>query len=71
MKGVDYLSRSQDYCKAKEKQKSRYTINNVSIKDLSKIIREFLRLPYKGYVRKSPKHEPTDSYFYLARQLAK
>ena len=26
---------------------------------------------YKGYVRKRPKHEPIDSYFYLARQLAK
>ena len=28
-------------------------------------------MPYKGYVRKRPKHETTDSYFYLARQLAK
>ena len=27
--------------------------------------------PYKGYVRKWPKHEPTDSDFYLSRQLAK
>ena len=37
----------------------------------SKIIKEFENLPYKGYVRKSPKHETTESYFYLARQLAK
>ena len=36
-------------------------INNVSIKDLSKIIKEFEKLPYKGYVRKRPKHETTDS----------
>ena len=38
---------------------------------LSKIIKEFEKLPYKGYVRKSPNHEPTYSYFYLARQIAK
>ena len=41
------------------------------MKDLSKIIMEFENLPYKDYVRKRPKHEPTNSYFYLARQLAK
>ena len=27
-------------------------------------------LPYNIYERISPKHEPTDCYFYLARQLA-
>ena len=26
---------------------------------------------YKSYDKKRPKHEPTESYFYLARQLAK
>ena len=41
------------------------------MKDLSKIIREFENLLYKSYERRRPKHEPTDSYFYLARQLAK
>ena len=41
------------------------------MKDLSKIIREFEKLPYKSYERRRPKHDPTDSYFYLARQLAK
>ena len=50
---------------------SRCVLTNVSMKDISKIIRDFLKLPYQGYVRKRPKHEPTDSYFYLARQLAK
>ena len=35
------------------------------------IIREFERLPYEIYVNKRPKHEPTDSYIYLARQLEK
>ena len=52
-------------------KKSRYTITNVSLKDNSKIIKEFEKLPYKGYMRKRPKHEPDDSYFYLAIQIAK
>ena len=37
----------------------------------TKIIKEFEQLPYNGYVRKRPKLEPTDSYFYIARQLDK
>ena len=41
------------------------------MKDLSKITREFEKLTYKMYERKRHKHDPTDSYFYLARQLAK
>ena len=52
-------------------QKTRYAIGNVSKKDLSKIIREFEKLPYESYERKRPKHEPTDSYFYPSRQLVK
>ena len=52
-------------------KKASYSIRNVSKKDLSKIIREFEKLPYESYEKKRPKHEPTDSYFYLARQLAK
>ena len=63
------------YFKAKVRphkcKKSRYAISNVSEKDLSKIIRELEKLPYEIYKKKSPKHEPTDSYFYLTRQLAK
>ena len=39
--------------------------------EISKIIKEFEKLPYKGYVWKSPKHEHTDSYFYLAIQISK
>ena len=38
-----------------------YAINNVSMKDPSKIIKEFGKLPNKGYVRKRPKNEPTGS----------
>ena len=40
------------------------------MKDESKIIREFDKLPYKSYKRRTPKHDPTDSYFYLAMHLA-
>ena len=47
--------------KAKEIQKARYAIGNVSMKDLSKTIREFEKSPYKSYERKRPKHDPTDS----------
>ena len=28
-------------------------------------------MPYKSYEKKRPKREPINSYFYLARQLAK
>ena len=52
-------------------KKARYAINNVSMKDLSRITKYFENLPHKGYVWKSTKHEPTGSYFYLARQIAK
>ena len=41
------------------------------MKYLSNIIREFEKLTYKNYERRGPKHEPTDSYFYLERHLAK
>ena len=46
-------------------------MGNVSKKYLSKIVREFEKLTYESDDKKRPKHEPTDSYFYLARQLAK
>ena len=52
-------------------KKARCTIGNVSKKYLSKVIRKFEKLPYEIYERKRPKHEPTESSFYLARQLAK
>ena len=44
-----------------------YAITNVSKKDISNIIKEFEILPYKGYVQKRLKHEPTNSYYYLSR----
>ena len=49
-KGVDYLSESQDHWKVKEEEKSRYAITNVGMKDISKIIKRFEKLPYEGYV---------------------
>ena len=55
--------------RSKQYKKASYDITNISIKDLSKIIKEFEKLPYKGYVTKSPKHEPNNSYLYLARQI--
>ena len=39
------------------------------MKNLSKIVTEFEKLPYKSYEGRSPKHEPTDSYFYPAIHL--
>ena len=52
-------------------KKARYAIGNVSKKDLYKILREFEKFGKLPYEKKRIKHEPTDSYFYLARQLAK
>ena len=52
-------------------KKARHAIRNVSKKDLSKIIKEFDKLPHQSYEKKRPKYEPTDRYFYLARQIAK
>ena len=52
-------------------KKARYAIVNVSKKYLSMIIKEFEKLSYESYEKKRPKHEPTDSYFYLAIHLVK
>ena len=58
-------ARSQKY------KNAGYAIGNVSEKDLSKISKEFEKIERLPYEKKRPKHEPTDSYFRLARQLAK
>ena len=55
----------------KKYKKERYAIGNISNKDLSKIIREFEKFEKLPYEKKRPKHELTDSYFYLARQIVK
>ena len=67
---ITYLSLNTNV-RSKKIKKERYAINNVIMNDISNIIKEFLMFPYKGYVWKRPKHEPTDSYFYLSKQLAK
>ena len=54
--------------KSQKDKKARYAIGNVSDKDLSKIITEFEKLPYE---KKRANNNSTDSYFHLARQLAK
>ena len=51
-------------------KKERYAIGNVSEKDLTKIIKEFEKIGKLPYEKKRPKHEPTGSYFHLARQLS-
>ena len=43
----------------------------VNLKDISKIIKEFMDVPYEGYVSKRYKHMPTESYLYLSIQIAK
>ena len=55
----------------KKYKKARYAIGNFSKKDLPKIIREFENFPYKSYESRRPKHDPTDIYFYLSRQIVK
>ena len=55
----------------KKYKKAKYAIRNVSKNDLSNIIRDFDKLPYKHYEMRRQKNEPTDSYFYPEIQLAK
>ena len=52
-------------------KRARYAIGNFSKKDLSKIIGKFEKFEKLPYEKKRPKHEPTDSYSYLSRQLVK
>ena len=53
----------KDKTSPKKYKKERYAIGNFSMKDLSKIIREFEKLSYKSYERRRPKHDPTGSNF--------
>ena len=52
-------------------KKERFAITEVSLKDISKIIKEFKDIPYKGHVRKRLKQIPTESHLYLAIQIEK
>ena len=55
----------------KNTKNSRYAIGNVSEKDPSKINKEFEKIEKLPYEKRRPKHEPTESYFHIARHLAK
>ena len=57
--------------RSKKYKKARYAIGNVSKRDISKIIQEFEKIEKVPYEKKRTKNEPTDSYFHLARHLAK
>ena len=53
--------------RSKKYKKAKYTIRNVSAKDFSKIIKEIEKIGKLHYEKKGPKHDPTDSYFHLAK----
>ena len=55
----------------KKYKKARHAIGNVSEKDLFRIIKDFEIIEKLNYEKKRPKHEPTESYFHIARQIAK
>ena len=57
-------ARSQKY------KKARYAIGNASEKYIFKSTKEFEKIEKLLYEKKSPKHEPTECYFYLEKQLA-
>ena len=50
---------------------SRYAIGNISMKDLSNKIKDFETLFKVPHLKKTPKHEPTLSYFHLFECLRK
>ena len=66
-KGVGNRSGSQDRSKVKKYKKARYSIVNISMKDLLDIIKEFEKIVKVPYVKRIPEHEPTSSYYHLVR----
>ena len=65
MKGVGNRSGSQDQSKVEKYKKARYAIGNISMKNLSNIIKDFEKMVKVPYVKRIPKHEPTSSYYHL------
>ena len=49
-------------------KKARYAIGNVSENKILKIIKKFEKFEKLPYEKKRPKHEPTESYFHLAKR---
>ena len=68
---VGNLSGSQDQSKVEKYKKARYAIGNVSMKDLSNKIKEFEKIVKVPYLKRTPKHEPTPSYFHIVECLGK
>ena len=56
--------------RSKKYKKESYAIGNVSIEDLSNIIKEFETNFKVHYVKRIPKHEPTSSYYHLVGCIA-
>ena len=52
-------------------KKARYAIGNVCEKDISEIIKDFYKIEKLPYEKKRPKHELTERYFHIAREIAK
>ena len=44
----------------KKNENTRYAITNAILKDISRIIKEFEKLPYEGYLQKRSTHEPNE-----------
>ena len=51
-------------------KKARYALVNVSMKELSNIIKEFEKIVKVPYLKRIPKHEPTSSYYHVVRCIA-
>ena len=57
--------------RSKKNKKSSDSITNVSLKNISKIIKTFKKLTSEGYTNKRPSNLPIESYLYLSIHLAK
>ena len=57
--------------RSKKYKKAKYAIGNVSMKDLSNKTKEFEKFVKVTHLEKTPKHEPTLSYFHLVECLRK
>ena len=68
---VGNRSGSQDQSRVKKYKKASYAIGNVSMRDLSNKIKEFENFVKVPHLKKTPKHEPTLSYFHLVECLRK
>ena len=56
--------------RSKKYKKARYAIRNVSMKDLSNIIKDFEKTVNVPYVKRIPKHEPVSSYYHMVWFIA-